>query len=190
MKKYLLTTLAALLAVMLVSCGYFGIVTSKAYVCDGEYALCTSAHCIPDPDAMGKATCFCTVQKGKSVSREPCHKRITKIDKIGVTRLISSFSFEDAKSKRAMKCPSGSNWTNCLDKICTVDPMDPKKAICTCQLMNVGEFETFGGSCNKETCKMGFWSGATEKESQMLQKELMKEMNLDRSPQQNCRNRS
>jgi hypothetical protein len=40
---------------------------AKPIVCKQEYALCTSAPCIPDPRHPDFAICSCVVEKGDSV---------------------------------------------------------------------------------------------------------------------------
>jgi len=62
--------------------------------------------------------------------------------------------------KKGMKCPSGTPWTWCLNKRCTVDPGNSKRAICSCDVMRSGEWMTLGGNCDTSTCNTGYWSGA------------------------------
>lgn len=60
-----------------------------------------------------------------------------------------------------MTCPRGNPWANCLDRLCTVDPMNPTKAICQCDVSYEKEFITWGGNCDTSTCSTGYWSGDT-----------------------------
>ncbi len=146
-------------------------------VCDQEYALCTSARCIPTPGSSTKAICDCVVNKGKSVGYKTCQQRLPRQDKYKVTSLISTFSFAQFATKTPMNCPEGSPWTNCVDMPCTVDPQNPKHALCNCKINDTQAFFTFGGDCNTNTCSTGFWSGATETTGVILRNALIKKMN-------------
>lgn len=142
-------------------------------VCDQEYALCTSARCIPSPDNSARAICDCVVEQGKSVGFKSCEERKPLQKKYGVKTLISTFSFEQFATKRPMNCPKGLPWTNCVDMLCTVDPQNAKRALCSCNIENTQAFFTFGGNCNTNTCATGFWSGATTSNGIILRDALM-----------------
>ena len=102
-------------------------------VCKHEYALCTSAPCLPHPGDPSKAVCACNVEQGTSMSSAPCNSLQPSTDATGVKTIYSTFSFKQFQDgKKAMKCPSGTPWTWCLNKQCTVDPTNPKRAICIC----------------------------------------------------------
>lgn len=160
---------------------------SDKYVCNQQYALCTSAACIPMPGDATKAICFCAVENGKSMSTVPCNNLKPSTDEKGIVTVYSTFSLEQFKQgKKSMKCPSGTPWTWCLNKRCTVDPMNPEKAICTCDVMNTGEWTTLGGACDTATCKTGFWSGAGIKDYEEGNEYMTKALNLDTSPAKWC----
>jgi hypothetical protein len=60
--------------------------------------------------------------------------------------VYSAFSLEQFKQgKKVLRCPNGTPWTWCLNKRCTVDPSDPKKAICVCDGLRTEEWITLGG---------------------------------------------
>ena len=144
----------------------FGVAWSQSpegnYVCDQAYVLCTSAPCIPDPtDPKNKSICECVVQVGKSFGNTSCEARKPKTLPDGSKALISTYSFEQAPTMQIMTCSSGKPWSNCLDQSCIVDPVDTKRAICTCNIMREGKFVTYGGSCDKGSCGLVYWSGAT-----------------------------
>lgn len=132
-----------------------------AIVCDQAYALCTSAQCVPHPNDANKSICDCAVQQGKSAGFTSCAKRKPYVDQYRATHLISTFSFEQFAEKKSLTCPKGNAWSNCVDMSCTVDPQNPKHAICVCKLSAAQAFFTFGGNCANGTCSTGFWSGAT-----------------------------
>ena len=160
---------------------------AKNVICDQNYVLCTSAPCVPDPrDPKNKAICECVVQTGKSYGNTSCESRKPKTLPDGTKSLISTYSFEQAAITRVMRCPSGKPWTNCLDRPCTVDPMNTKQAICTCDIERQGDFVTFGGSCNTGSCGLGYWSGATVDDYDGVSKFLAKELGLKDVPTRMC----
>ena len=130
-------------------------------MCNQEYALCTSAKCIPDPRSPEKnALCNCQVFTGKSLGMTSCDKRKVKKINSGVKSLTSTFSYVQVPPKQMMQCPNGAVWTNCLDQPCIVDPTNPQQAICSCLIVTSGESVTYGGGCNTSTCHKAFWSAA------------------------------
>lgn len=157
--------------------------SQSAIVCEQSYALCTSAPCLPDPTTPGKSLCECSVEQGQSAGFTTCDKRKPSIDKYNVTHLISTFSFAQFGSKKSLNCSKGDPWSNCVDMACTVDPQNPKRAICQCELNTTPAFFTFGGNCESKSCKTGFWSGATEGEaSDALRKAMDKVISNPAAP--------
>lgn len=149
-----------LAAVAAVSVGY-----SKAngtnQLCEHKYALCTSALCVPSPEDPTKAICFCDVEEGPNMSTVPCDSLRPSTDSNGIQTVYSTFSLKQfTQGKMGLKCPDGTPWTWCLNKKCTVDPTDAKKAVCVCDVMRTKEWMTLGGNCDTATCKTGYWSGA------------------------------
>ena len=152
-----------------------GSAAESQVMCDQEYALCTSARCIPDPtDPTKKALCNCDVFVGKSLGATSCDKRKPQQLSNDVKAVTSTFSFQQMPPKEAMYCPDGAVWTDCLDYPCVVDPSDPNKALCSCAIVTTGKSVTFGGDCDTSTCKNAFWSAAATstnfvKAAQMLE---------------------
>ena len=146
------------------------------HVCDQQYALCTSAACIPTHGSSNNAICDCDVLEGKSVGYKTCSERLAYKDKYDATHLFSTFSFEQFTTKKPMNCPKGKAWTNCVDMPCVIDPQNPKHAICNCPISNTEAFFTFGGDCNSNTCATGFWSGATRESGIILRNALLPEV--------------
>lgn len=134
-------------------------------VCEGKYALCLAATCTPIPSWNGKtgkmeatrALCECAVANGPSLSARPCDARAPQEDG---KFLVSTFSFGETATHPVMSCPAGGPWAYCYDQPCVVDPKDPSKAQCTCQL-RTGEFQTLGGNCDKSKCGTSLWAGTT-----------------------------
>lgn len=161
-------------------------IENNGTVCDQEYALCTSAPCIPDPTNEKRAICFCNVQQGKSFGQTSCLQRKGSTDPFGVKILTSNYSLVEYTTKKTMTCPDGNPWTFCLDKKCTVDPQNPKRAICICDVLHTKKFITLGGNCDTKTCQTGYWSGATLDDVQLAMKTMVEALGLKESPSNYC----
>ncbi len=168
------------------ACGTAG--NNQMRLCKHQYALCTSAICIPQPGDPSKAICFCDVHDGKSMSTTPCDKLKPSTDPNGIRTVYSTFSYEQFnEGKKVMKCPGNTPWTWCLNKRCTVNPSDPSKAVCVCDVMRTpDEWITFGGSCDPTTCETGYWSGAAMKDFNDGNVFMTRKLRLDQSPVKWC----
>ncbi|WP_197933204.1 hypothetical protein [Legionella antarctica] len=151
-------------------------------ICSQEYALCTSAPCIPDPRHPDYAICSCVIETGDSVGYQTCAKRVPQKGGFKIKHLTSTFSFKQFNNRKSMSCPRGKPWTDCLDAPCTINPMNKKKAICSCKINHDQNFVTFGGGCDTTTCVTGFWSGATATTSRALRKSLLEKLNITTNP--------
>ena len=179
--------LIAAAAVFTIAFGNEQAAKSDMQLCKHQYALCTSALCIPQPGDPTKAICFCDVQDGASMASVPCNTIQPSTDANGIRTVYSAFSLEQFKQgKKVLTCASGTPWTWCLNKRCTVDPSDPKKAICVCDVLRTGEWITLGGNCDTATCTTGYWSGATVKDFNEATSFMVKALNLDPSPVKWC----
>ena len=160
---------------------------SDMQLCKHQYALCTSALCIPQPGDPTRAICFCAVEEGASMASVPCNTIQPSTDANGIRTVYSAFSLEQFKQgKKVLTCASGTPWTWCLNKRCTVDPSDSKKAICVCDVLRTGEWITLGGNCNTATCTTGYWSGATVKDFNEASSFMQRALRLDDSPVKWC----
>ena len=177
----------AAVAVFAIAFGAEQAAKSTMLLCKHQYALCTSALCIPQPGDPTKAICFCDVEEGASMSSVPCNTTQPSTDANGIRTVYSAFSLEQFKEgKKVLRCSSGTPWTWCLNKRCTVDPSDPKKAICTCDVLRTGEWITLGGKCDTGTCSTGYWSGATVNDFNEAASFMVKALSLDHSPVEWC----
>ncbi|MFW2570635.1 MULTISPECIES: hypothetical protein [Legionella] len=156
--------------------------SQKPISCQQEYALCTSAACVPDPRHPRYALCTCVVKKDISLGFTSCDKREPKINKYKIKRIRSSFSFAQFDQKKGMMCPEGSPWTDCLDSPCTVSPRNPSQAICSCKIHHKKPFFTLGGDCNTSSCATGYWSGTTKANSTLLRNTLLEKLNMNKDP--------
>ncbi|MBL8585570.1 MAG: hypothetical protein JNM23_02445, partial [Bradyrhizobiaceae bacterium] len=112
---------------------------AENYLCKGQFALCTSAPCIPQPGNPTVAICTCDVEEGPNLATVACDTLKPSTDADGVRTIYSTYSpkqFE--QGKRVLKCPAGTPWTWCLNSPCTVDPANPEKAICACDIKRTG----------------------------------------------------
>src|ERR1700747_1888124 len=66
-------------------------------LCKHQYALCTSALCIPQPGDPTKAICFCAVEEGASMSSVPCNTIEPSTDANVIRTVYSAFSLEQFK---------------------------------------------------------------------------------------------
>jgi len=177
----------AAVAVFTVALGNEQAAKSDMQLCKHQYALCTSALCIPQPGDPTKAICFCAVEEGASMASVPCNTIQPSTDTNGIRTVYSAFSLEQSKQgKKVLTCASGTPWTWCLNKRCTVDPSDPKKAICVCDVLRTGEWITLGGNCDTATCSTGYWSGATVKDFNEATSFMVKALSLNHSPVKWC----
>lgn len=185
MKKliYILPVLAVLLAAV----SFDQASNSGNQLCKHEFALCTSALCVPQPGDPTKAICFCVVKEGMSMATEACDKLKPSTDANGIRTVYSTFALDQfQEGKKGMKCPAGTPWTWCLNKRCTVDPSDPKKAICVCDVKRTEDWMTLGGNCDTSTCKTGYWSGAAMNDFNVGNVFLAKAQGLKESPVKWC----
>jgi hypothetical protein len=157
---------------------------AQPVVCSQEFALCTSAPCVPDPRSKEYAICSCVVEKGESVGYKSCKDRMPKQWRAQTRQIVSTFSFQQFSTKKSMSCPKGMPWTNCVDAPCTINPMEPDKAICSCKIIDNQPFFTFGGNCDTKTCANGFWSGATKSSDSVIRNTLLEKLNQVNNPPQ------
>lgn len=158
----------------------------QMFLCKRRYALCTSARCTPKPGSSNIAVCTCDVLKGPSMATVPCNQ-LEPQNGDSERIVYSTFSLvQFQQGLKSMVCPSGNPWTNCLNKICTVDPHNPFKAICLCTINRTGKFTTAGGNCDTSTCATAYWSGATLPPYFAGIEFMVKALHLSQSPAQFC----
>src|SRR5215471_5449607 len=76
------------------------------------------------------------VADGPNLATVACDTVKPSTDANGVRTVYSQFALKQfAQGKRTLKCAAGTPWTWCLNKPCTVDPANPKKAICACDVL-------------------------------------------------------
>jgi hypothetical protein len=88
----LLPALAACILVL----GHVEDSNSNNYLCEQQYALCTSAPCMPRLGDPTKAICSCDVLEGRSMATEPCDTLLPSTNADGVRTVYSTFSLDQA----------------------------------------------------------------------------------------------
>jgi hypothetical protein len=187
MKSFSLRALPVM-AALIAAFGHAESAQAENYLCQQQFALCTSAPCIPEPGNPKVAICSCDVEDGPSLASVACDTVKPSTDANGIRTVYSQFALKQwQQGKKTLKCPSGTPWTWCLDKRCTVDPANPKKAICACDVVRTGEWITAGGNCNTATCNTAYWSAAPLDAFSDGTDFLLKSLKLKKSPVTWCR---
>ncbi len=157
------------------------------YLCNQSFALCTSAPCIPQPGNPDVSICVCDVEEGPNLATVPCDTVQPSTDANGVRTLYSQFALTQfQQGMKGLRCPSGTPWSQCLNKICTVDPANPDKAICACDIVRSGDWQTAGGACEAATCGTAYWSGALLADSRSNAAFMMEQLGIASSPAEAC----
>jgi len=138
--------------------------SSKIIKCNMKFGLCPAAKCIPYPYDDSKAYCMCDVATGSnySVGNSDCESIKPYTTKSGQEVIFSDFSpVIEKMGYHLQKCPPEAVNLNCMNKVCSVDPNNPSKAICLCdKLDNNGlEWVTFNKDGEQKTCN--YQSGAS-----------------------------
>ncbi len=133
-----------------------------ALFCEGTYALCIKAPCVPVTNAKGTVTsvvCSCTVEEGWSMGPATCADR--RVLKHGSTsHMMSTYSNYYNTEEQTLTCnTTNQQWANCYGAPCTSNNGEPNRAHCTCPVWT-GEMKTLGGKCDKGNCN-AMWSAAT-----------------------------
>jgi len=141
-----------------------GPIQEQAVFCDGPYALCIKAPCLPVINESGEtvsAVCSCVVELGYSMGPAACDAR-KPVVKNGRTFMMSTYSNYFNTQEKTLTCSFATQiWAWCYGAPCVVDPLDPKKTTCTCPV-STGTMQTLGGKClsNSGGCTE-LWSAAT-----------------------------
>jgi hypothetical protein len=188
MKVAKFTALSVVAAALAAAFGATHSARAENHLCRQQFALCTSAPCIPEPGNPKVAMCSCDVEDGTNLATVACDTVKPNTDANGVRTVYSQFALKQwQQGKRTLTCPAGTPWTWCLNKPCTVDPANPKKAMCACDVVRTGEWITAGGNCNTATCNTAYWSGAASDAFLDGIDFMLKSLNIKKSPVQACR---
>ena len=134
-------------------CGNYTPIKYVGYT--GQFALCTSASCTPDPSNNNILNCSCDVLNGPAVGLND-GKNFSNVPSGQVYSLYSGYN-QSLLNKQT--CSNG-NWGDCLNKICTIDPTNPTKATCRCSTITDAPWITFQYKTNTSPCGCSNLSGA------------------------------
>ena len=112
---------------------------SNMQLCKHQYALCTSALCIPQPDDSTKAICFCDVEQGASMSSVPCNTIEPSTDANGIRIVYSAFSLEQFKEgKKVLRCPKPPGRGASISVAPSIHPIPRKRSVSAtyCEVKN------------------------------------------------------
>ncbi len=141
-------------------------IQNQAVFCEGTYALCIKAPCVPIAtlDRLGNytvdhAACSCEVEKGWSMGPGQCADR-GPVRQGKQTFMISTYSNLFNSTNKTLSCTDTSTvWAWCYGAPCVVDERNPSKATCNCPLQT-SAMATLGGNCQTDNCK-NIYSAAT-----------------------------
>lgn len=107
-------------------------------MCEGTFALCTTAKCDFGTSNDQNVNCVCTVNKGYSAGGQECKAPI-QTDR--GTKIYSRF-FPIGSYQTCPNPPSDSSpWAWCLDKECFIDKLNPTIANCKCGRVATAVYE-------------------------------------------------
>lgn len=136
-------------------------------ICDGQYALCSSAQCHPTAGDPGHVTCSCEGPwRGLNIANSACEAR--------EDHLTSTFSLRDPAGsahqapKKSLACvgENAGKWAFCLDAPCTAGAGGVS---CKCELSAASDYYTFTSACPTDgkalraACSL-IWSAASKAE--------------------------
>lgn len=144
---------------------------NRVIKCNSKFALCPAAKCIPDPMNSNNAICYCDVSTGVNYSygNKNCQDITGYIGANSQEYIYSDFSpIIGSMGYEKQTCPPNGVNLNCMNKLCAVDPNNPKKAICTCSITNNEnqEWVTWNKKNTQSSCN--YLSGASKEMSQSL----------------------
>lgn len=118
---------------------YFYYQQNSITKCNQKFALCPAAKCTPDPINNNNAYCFCDVVNGDNYSYgdKSCNEIAPYKGKNGESFIYSTFSpIIASMGFEQIYCPSKGINLNCMNKKCSINPHNPKQAICNCSITN------------------------------------------------------
>ena len=138
--KFIILAVFIVIFVIYIAVSMYSKNNSNAMVkCNMKFGLCPAAKCIPTPYDASKAFCMCDVATGTnySVGNSDCEKIQPYKTKTGEEIIFSDFSPVITKmGYHVTSCPPEAVNMNCMNKICSVDPNNPAKAICICDKLD------------------------------------------------------
>jgi hypothetical protein len=110
-------------------------------LCNQPYALCTSAQCTASLQDPNIVICNCPIENGCSMGKTNCSAlqpfSANGIDYIYSTYNPSQFFERDMNLYQyPNKYNNSTQFADCLDQVCIIDPSDPTSAFCQCPLIS------------------------------------------------------
>jgi hypothetical protein len=93
MKSFCLRALPVI-AALIVAFGHAESARAENYLCQQQFALCTSAPCIPEPGNPKVAICSCDVEDGPSLASVACDTLKPSTDANGIRTVYSQFALK------------------------------------------------------------------------------------------------
>ena len=125
----------------------------KAY--NGEYALCTTAKCVPLQN--GTLSCSCDVRNGNAVGIKTTNS-LKPFTLGGKNFVYSLYSGVNGSEITKQTCNSGGTWGDCLNQICV--KTSSITATCFCKPEKTNPWITFQYTTNTAPCSCNNLSGA------------------------------
>lgn len=136
-------------------------------ICEGSYALCSSAACSKDESDPTKVSCICEGPlQGLNVGDSTCQQRAAQLTSTFSLWDLTATATKPAKSSLGCTGANAGEWAFCLDAPCTVTD---GVVSCTCSLSTASDYYTFTDSCPTDaaaqTAQCGkLWSAALQAE--------------------------
>src|SRR6516165_5866431 len=93
MKSFCLRALPVM-AALIAAFGHAESAQAENYLCQQQFALCTSAPCIPEPGDPKVAICSCDVEDGPSLASVACDTVKPSTDANGIRTVYSQFALQ------------------------------------------------------------------------------------------------
>ena len=151
---------------------------AKSIICNGVYALCAYAKCIPIPGEKGKALCACEVKSGYSIGSKNCQADAS-INSDGYKTLASRYY----PIKLYVRCHNNRAWANCYNSQCIINPQKNTQAFCTCSTVkNKGDYMYATDSCDVSGCDASMISSYVVKDAVKDYESLKNVVNYNKLP--------
>jgi hypothetical protein len=138
--------------------------TVNAVKCNQKYGLCPAAQCIPNPNDKTQAYCWCDVVNGVnySLGNDSCEKIKGYTSETGEEVIYSTFSpIIASMGYTKVSCSPQDVNLNCMNKICSVNPHNPSKAICVCDVSDNKGLDWVTFNENNKPMSCNYQSGAS-----------------------------
>lgn len=122
-------------------------------LCNQPYALCTSAKCKSVPNVPNMTICECPIKNGCSLGTQDCSS-LQPFNYNNVDFIYSTFNPSQITEEGMNiytypnKYNTSTEFSNCLNQICVIDPKNNNTAFCLCPLSKNNNWLSFGYNYN------------------------------------------